>query len=150
MVQRRWRENLVHRQKKEQRKSRGIKINVSSKTMKDIRITCSKCFKKNKQECLIAFKIKEEVDTYSHFLKQNNLLASFPIKIIKRSMVLMKVEKKWHKVHFDIERWFKKKQLRDVARGWERGGFYFTTDKKRKNYTEKPCLNDQTRNTQRN
>lgn len=71
-----------------------LKINVSSKTMKDIRITCSKCFKQNEQECPITFKIKEEVDTYSHFLKQNNLLASFPIKIIKRSMVLMKVEKK--------------------------------------------------------
>lgn len=79
-------------QRMEKRKSRGIKINVSSKTIKDIRITCSMCFKQNKQESPIAFKIKDEMDTYSHFLQQNNLPASFPIKNIKRSMVLMKVE----------------------------------------------------------
>lgn len=40
---------------------------------------------------------------------------------------------------------FLRKQLRDVARGWERGGFYFTADKK-----ERPCLEEQTNNTQSN
>lgn len=51
-------------------------------------------------------------------------------------MVLLKIEKN------DISYILKQKdgfikQLRDAARGWERGEFYFTTDKKKKRTIQK-------------